>query len=507
MKKHRTPDVKPELVIGLIAKIGTDLEVITTAISDALNEYEYELAKIKITDSLKSPILTASLTRQIESSPLEQRISTSMDACNDLRMKFGNEFMASLAVTQISATRTELAKATEIDREKSLAFVVRQLKRKEEVDLMRRIYGDRFVLMSCYAPREKRCSALASELAKSNFSQNADDYRATAEGLISRDENETGESHGQAVRHAFPLADVIIDASENSKIRKSVSDFFEIFFGNPKFSPTDDEYGSFLASSASLRSNDLSRQVGAAIFSKNGEVLSLGCNEVPKYSGGTYTRDHANSTGIDGRDAEVGFDENEKMKIEIAKDALVKISKILGQDLQTEKIDALMKEHMYSSEASLKELLIMDITEFGRAVHAEMNAITDAARTGVALRGSVLYCTTYPCHNCAKHIVASGIERVVYIQPYPKSKAVRLYPDSIVSDSANPVEGKVKFETHCGVAPNIYRRLFGKVKKKDKFGNIINWSKRGAMPNVSPNDIGYLDNEKVEIQNVALLIK
>lgn len=56
-------------------------------------------------------------------------------------------------------------------------------------------------------------------------------------------------------------------------------------------------------------------------------------------------------------------------------------------------------------------------------MHAEMFAITDAARRGLSVRDATLYCTTFPCHMCARHIIASGIRKVVYIEPYPKSMA------------------------------------------------------------------------------------
>jgi deoxycytidylate deaminase len=64
------------------------------------------------------------------------------------------------------------------------------------------------------------------------------------------------------------------------------------------------------AKNASLRSLDLSRQVGVAIFSNNGEVISLGCNEVPKALGGNYwTGDEG-----DARDIQKGYDSNERIK-------------------------------------------------------------------------------------------------------------------------------------------------------------------------------------------------
>ncbi|MEJ7655371.1 MAG: deaminase [Chloroflexia bacterium] len=46
-------------------------------------------------------------------------------------------------------------------------------------------------------------------------------------------------------------------------------------------------------------------------------------------------------------------------------------------------------------------------------MHAEMSALLDAGRRGVPVQGATLYTTTFPCHNCARHIVGAGIDRVV----------------------------------------------------------------------------------------------
>lgn len=48
-----------------------------------------------------------------------------------------------------------------------------------------------------------------------------------------------------------------------------------------------------------------------------------------------------------------------------------------------------------------------------RTIHAEQNAIAQAARFGIALQGATLYCTMLPCYNCAKLIVATGISEVI----------------------------------------------------------------------------------------------
>lgn len=51
-------------------------------------------------------------------------------------------------------------------------------------------------------------------------------------------------------------------------------------------------------------------------------------------------------------------------------------------------------------------------------VHAEMNAICDCANRGVCCKDAVIYITHYPCINCCKAILASGIKKIYYIEDY-----------------------------------------------------------------------------------------
>lgn len=57
--------------------------------------------------------------------------------------------------------------------------------------------------------------------------------------------------------------------------------------------------------------------------------------------------------------------------------------------------------------------------EVCRNICAEQLAISEAARNGVELDGSVAYITTYPCHICAKLLVSSGVTEIVYDKDYP----------------------------------------------------------------------------------------
>jgi dCMP deaminase len=57
-----------------------------------------------------------------------------------------------------------------------------------------------------------------------------------------------------------------------------------------------------------------------------------------------------------------------------------------------------------------------------RTVHAEQNALIQAARTGIALEGATIYCKMTPCYVCAKLIINAGIKRVVAFRDYHASK-------------------------------------------------------------------------------------
>jgi len=57
-------------------------------------------------------------------------------------------------------------------------------------------------------------------------------------------------------------------------------------------------------------------------------------------------------------------------------------------------------------------------------IHAEMNAILKAARSGYAVEGAQLYLTLSPCVDCAKLILQSGIKRVLYLEQYRKTDGI-----------------------------------------------------------------------------------
>jgi len=65
-----------------------------------------------------------------------------------------------------------------------------------------------------------------------------------------------------------------------------------------------------------------------------------------------------------------------------------------------------------------------------RALHAEQNALLQAAMMGIACQGSTMYVTCQPCNNCAKMIINAGIVRVIYEGEYPDEFSKELFRDS-----------------------------------------------------------------------------
>jgi len=61
--------------------------------------------------------------------------------------------------------------------------------------------------------------------------------------------------------------------------------------------------------------------------------------------------------------------------------------------------------------------------EICRALHAEQNALVQAAHYGISVKGATLYTTTEPCILCAKMLINAGISRIVYMNQYPDGLA------------------------------------------------------------------------------------
>lgn len=255
----------------------------------------------------------------------------------------------------------------------------------------------------------------------------------------------------------------------------------------------------FHAKAAALRSADLARQVGAVICTKNGEIIAAGCNEVPKAKGGAYWE----GDSPDYRDFKVGYDANVVLRLNAVAEFLKVLTPWLAEERRSQDPKHLAKEALLGGQALLRGTRISGIIEYGRVVHAEMHAIAEAARRGAAVQDAVMYCTTFPCHMCARHVVAAGLRRVVYIEPYPKSLAKELYGRSIrVDDDENADDNAVTFEPFVGLAPKRYFDLFEMRDRRDQDGYAVSHDKIETLPRLRYVDTRYGDLESLYVKEL-----
>jgi deoxycytidylate deaminase len=475
------------LVFGVVAATGTNVEAFLEMFSGLLARYAYEPVPIRLTDLLLDHVLEPSSLAWTDEG---DRIEQLMNAGDLLRKQIGGgDAMALLAALGIQEQRRQRVGAS------PHAFLIRQLKHPEEVSTLRQIYGGRLFVLSLYSTYEERLRHLTS-------ARKID--REVAARLMKRDEEDVHKALGQRTRDTFELGDVFfrLDEPACEDAKREAERFLDLIFGKPALSPRAHEHAMYLAYAASLRSSDLSRQVGATLVNAHGDVIAVGANDVPRVGGGQYGPGEA-----DHRDHVLGYDSNSLRKLTIARDIFERTHPGQREDPAA----------FAAFEQALEGSLLFDITEYGRPVHAEMEALLSCARSGVATRGAQLFSTTFPCHNCAKHLVGAGIAEVQYVEAYPKSMATPLYADAIYWEEeaaldANP-GGRVVFKHFVGVGPRRYLDLFSmslssgrRVKRKGKDGKISPWDRADAEPRV-PLGISTIDLERAAIEELRVIVK
>lgn len=482
---------RPEIIIGLVGAVGVKFETIKEILEKKLKDIGYKTNYITLSDQIikYNAYLPDSKRVEIKEKPENERIESLMDAGDNFR-----EFSGRGGAVVLLA----LLKLFEMREDKRPNFntvcILKSLKHPHEVYTLRRIYGPSFFLIGIHSSREKIKKALSKKIAGSlSKSRKQREYYSDAEKLMNRDEKGKTD-FGQDVSGTFHLSDVFVSLDDEKRAKKDIERFIELIFENPHITPTKDEYAMFVAYGASLKSGDLSRQVGAAISNKQGDILSTGTNDVPSPEGGLYWEDSEKRD----RDFERGSDSNKEEINNMIEGIESKLKEELGEKLGTTDLREI-----------LRKTEISNITEFGRSVHAEMDALTQAARLGISIRDATLFTTLFPCHNCTKHIIASGIKRVVYIEPYLKSLATQLHEDAITVDE--PEAGKVRFEPFIGVGPNrfsdlfsVKRRIGKELKRKDdNTGKVIEWQRDKAWPRIPLVATTYLDLEMVGIKEIV----
>jgi len=477
-----------ELILAFCGPLGSEISTVAEKLAERIEDFGYSTNHISVSDFINViPLKQEDAPKRELESEEANRIYNAQSGGNNCRQKYGNDILALFSVKEIAFERqeniatenaggnTELAKKS-----RRKAHIIDSLKHPDEITLLRSVYGDMFYLFGILC---------AKPIRRNRLERNKGISSADAEFLMKRDESEELE-YGQKLIETLQYSDFFIrnNHEKMSNLETVLDRYIKLLLGYPNITPTRDEYAMYMAQSAALRSACISRQVGASIINKKGDIIATGCNDVPKPGGGLYKSDDGkNDLRCMNRYNGECYAFKHKKQIRQEIDTVLK--RELKNDSEAERISTLI-----SKETRLKDLL-----EFSRSVHAEMDAIVSVARNGKSsLKGCLLFCTTFPCHNCARHIIAAGIAQVYYIEPYEKSLTHLLHDDAIVLEPSDPesyLDKKVVFSYFEGVAPIKFLDLFRYISEKKDNGKIIKPKPQKAAPRIPKFMDTYTDYE------------
>jgi deoxycytidylate deaminase len=284
----------------------------------------------------------------------------------------------------------------------------------------------------------------------------------------------------QHVPRTVKLSDIAISNDDTisnkterqNKLIKKISRYLSLIFDAGCTKPKDNEIMMNLAYTTAMKSNCISRQVGAVIEGRDGYVIGVGWNDVGEGQVSCGLREI--------KDLESGA-YDEYIRVFLDKDEHDDISDKDRQNV----VDMLMRDYInkkietddikrfcfcFKDEFSIKKLndkakgvdaecadkiekIGIKRLEYCQALHAEENAIIQGAKIGgMGLQGAKIYTTAFPCELCAKKIQQVGIDRVVYTEPYPGNISEHIYLKSHLK--------KIITEQFEGVMPRGYFKLF-----------------------------------------------
>jgi deoxycytidylate deaminase len=477
----------PELVFGFCGLMGSGVSKSVEILKDLLvKQYHYEdIQIVRVSDLIAecAKLVGENYNQDTKGAvrvEILQRIGTK------LRGRFSASYLAKKCIERIASHRESSGGYHQDYRDLPLArrsaFIIDSLKHPEEIELLRTVYNDAFWLIAVFAPediREKRLKSIGVDAAK-------------IPALIRRDRDDAP-NWGQHVDETVRLADFFVrnDHQAEKPLRGTLARYLSLLFNTSVHTQTPDESAMSAATAAAARSACLSRQVGAAILSESNELLGVGWNDVPMFGGGLY-HSHADDDHRCYRwGQKICHNDDRKASLYEKISTLLFEGGMISSGVSREAVKSIL------ASTEIKRLI-----EYSRAVHAEMEAIISVARSQKgSLINSRMFVTTFPCHSCARHIVAAGVKEVVFIEPYSKSLATELHDDSVSSEDPRS-SGKVIFRQYEGVAPRNAVRLFnhGKARKKD--GKAIEIDPNLAEPVFLTALDGYAKMEQIVVKEL-----
>lgn len=311
--QHATISAKPsreivleatanELIVAVVGHVGSGTSEIAEALHNLLEEadlpggpYEAEVLKARneiekwATDAGEA--LPTSDRNDLETTKSLQDLGDKMRLASNDASAVARALVKRIRSTRAEKIGSELEAGVAIAPDgKRRAYILDAIRNPAEVDLLRHVYQDAFVLIGVVCDEKVRLQRIMEKYKNAG--------RTDGEDLMKRDAK-AASRFGQRVTDAFHLSDFFIDntpdrtteggaANPDWNVNDHLSRLVKIVSHSEIVRPSTEETAMHHAYGAGLRSACLSRQVGAALVDSTGNVVSTGTNEVPRAGGGVY---------------------------------------------------------------------------------------------------------------------------------------------------------------------------------------------------------------------------
>lgn len=491
----------PELYFATVRAIGTPLQnTVIRPLGQVLNEAGYDLHVIKLSDCLA----------EAQDPPLDLTALTPLahyDRLNQLGVEYCERYgrRDAIVLAAIRKLNEQLRPAAREAARKAgrrgVAYLFRNLMHPKEIERLRKLYGKQLFVISAFSSEEERYRNLKGRLGGGDFDRRGD-VGGPATRLISRESGRDpspvdSRLHGKPspfrmnIPRTWQYGDLFVDITNEAQASEQIKRLVRLIFSDPFRTPRSGEVGMAQAFGAALESGNLARRVGASILNADGDIVSIGTNDVARPGGGVYRagedpdkRDHKDP-GHDSSDRSRKTILTNLVEHLLSDPEWLRYAQLPGDPagLLVDGLKGLSvgdeEKHLHMDQivSALIESDIIwnsqffDVIEYGRTLHAEMDAITSAARKQISTRGGTLYCTTLPCHECARLIIGAGIKRVIFVEPYEKSRADDLYATEMknvtwADSRAGANDGMVHIIPYVGISPRRFDDLFSWVPRK-----------------------------------------
>ncbi len=183
-KIFHAPEIDfPEMFVGLVSPIGVDRGPVIRSLKSAFYQYDYNVYHVKISETMAN-IAEYIQYNDLDGSSTRLRIESYIKLGNFLRKRIDNSVLAAVAMSNVVLYRNKTSQF-----HKNM-FIIDQLKTEDEIILLRRIYGESFLQVSVYSPRDVRVDYLARQFAHDAKSADTNHYRSFAEDIVVKDEDE-----------------------------------------------------------------------------------------------------------------------------------------------------------------------------------------------------------------------------------------------------------------------------------------------------------------------------